>query len=76
MPLQEKKYLGELKTRHIKKLINKYSDRYICFCSSIKQANEVGIKGSIIHSKITKPDDIINKFNSKKINSLFAVRNA
>lgn len=70
---ERKLFLGESKTDIIKKIINQNKDkRFICFCSSIKQANKLGSKYAI-HSKIKNPQDLIEDFNNKKINRLFAV---
>lgn len=69
-----KRFLGDIKTREVYKLIQmiKEEKRYICFCSSIDQADILGGHNSI-HSKKSNHLDIINKFNKKEINSLFAV---
>lgn len=68
-----KKFLGECKTEYVKILLNQIKDkRYICFCSSIEQAELLGGANSI-HSKKDNSLSIIEDFNSKKIDSLFAV---
>lgn len=68
-----KKFLGELKSNYAKKAIRLLEDkRYICFCSSIKQAELLG-KDKAIHSLRKDSLSVINDFNSKKINELFAV---
>ena len=68
-----KRYLGELKTDKVKGLLNTLKDkRYICFCTSIEQAEFLG-KERAIHSEKKETAEIINDFNNKKINSLFAV---
>lgn len=70
---QRKKYLGELKTVHAYKLLKTLKDkRYICFCSSIEQADLLG-NTNAIHSKKDNSLEIINKFNTKEISNLFAV---
>lgn len=70
---QRKRFLGELKTREVQHLLELLKDkRYICFCTSIKQAEELGRKNAI-HSEKDNSLDIIRRFNSKEINSLFAV---
>lgn len=62
-----------MKTNHVKVFLNKLSrKRYICFCSSIEQADYLG-KDKSIHSKKNNSLDIINQFNNKEINRLFAV---
>lgn len=68
-----KRYLGELKTDKVKELLSTLKDkRYICFCTSIEQAEFLG-KERAIHSEKKETAEIINDFNNKKINSLFAV---
>lgn len=70
---KRKRFLGDCKTRYVGTLLKKLSDkRYICFCSNIYQAEILGGKNAI-HSQMANPQTIINKFNSKRINSLFAV---
>lgn len=71
--IQRKRFLGEIKTDAVLKLIN-YLDnkRFICFCASVAQAELLG-KENAIHSKIKKPETIIKSFNDKEINSLYAV---
>lgn len=70
---KRKRFLGECKTDATKLLLHKLKDkRFICFCSSIEQAEILGGKNSI-HSKKDNSLDIIDNFNNKKIDSLFAV---
>ena len=71
---QRKRFLGECKTSHVSTLL-KYINpkyRYICFCSGIEQADFLGSTNAI-HSKNSSSLVVIDKFNNKKINSLFAV---
>lgn len=69
---QRKKYLGELKTPYVKELIKKLRDkRFICFCTSIAQADSLNSQNSI-HSKMNNPGAVIENFNKHNINSLFA----
>lgn len=74
---QRKRYLGELKTEHVRKLLKKLPDdnRFICFCSSIAQAEKLGYK-TAISSKRKDNQKVIDSFNNKEINSLFAVNMA
>ena len=72
---KRKAYLGEIKTKKVKTLIDKLKEennRFICFCTTIKQAESLGAKNAI-HSKRTDSLNLIQQFNEKKINSLFAV---
>lgn len=70
---QRKVFMGELKTNYVKKLLKELDGkRYICFCTNIKQAEELGGTNAI-HSKKADNQTIINSFNNKEINSLFAV---
>lgn len=70
---KRKRYLGELKTKFAKIILNKLKNkRYICFCTSIEQAELLDNNNSI-HSKKDNSLRIIEDFNNKKINSLYAV---
>ena len=70
---KRKTYIGTLKTSVAQKLIEKVKDkRLICFCTNIEQADLLGGENAI-HSKKKDRPGIIQKFNDKKINSLFAV---
>lgn len=71
--IQRKRFLGEVKTHIVKRLIEKLKDkRYICFCASVAQAEYLG-KENAIHSKVKKTQSIIDSFNEKKIDNLYAV---
>lgn len=71
--IQRKRFLGEIKTHIVKRLIEKLKDkRYICFCASVAQAEYLG-KENAIHSKVKKTQSIIDSFNEKKIDHLYAV---
>lgn len=70
-----KRFLGESKTKIVQGLINKLTKnniRFICFCSSINQAEQLGSLNSI-HSKKSDSFKIIESFNKKEINNLFAI---
>lgn len=70
---QRKRFLGESKTNIVKGVLSKLKNkRYICFCSSIEQAEILGGKNAI-HSKKDSSLSIIDKFNNKKQKSIFAV---
>lgn len=72
---ERKRYLGNLKTKWVKQLIDKIPKefKYICFCSSIDQAKELGSTSTVVNSKVKDPQKIINKFQNDGINSLFLV---
>lgn len=75
--LDRKRFLSNLKTSYIKKICNRIKDRrFICFCGSIKQAEEIGkgIEGSeVIHSEKHKCLEGVQRFNEGKSNSIFCV---
>jgi len=70
---KRKVYLGLIKTQVAQQLLKKVKNkRLICFCTNIEQAEALG-GANAIHSKKKNPTEIIDKFNKKEINSLFAV---
>ena len=70
---KRKQYLGLLKTSEAWKLLQNFKGkRYICFCTNIDQAEMLGGPYAI-HSKKKDCQFIIDQFNNKKINRLFAV---
>lgn len=71
---KRKRYLAETKTNKIKEIISSIDDRFICFCGSIDQVKNLGGKNAV-SSKLSrkKVENIINDFNQKKIDKLFAV---
>jgi superfamily II DNA or RNA helicase len=70
---QRKVFLGELKTPIVRKFIRKVlNKRFVCFCTSINQAEALD-KNHSIHSKKKNSLEIIDSFNNKSINNLFAV---
>lgn len=75
--LERKKWLGSLKTERIKELLRGLDEegkRYICFCSSIEQADILGSETSLHSHKDSRENgDMIKAFNNKEINSLFTV---
>ena len=67
--------MAEIKTPYALEIASKLrreNKRYICFTGSIKQSEIIGIKNNIVHSKKKGNQDIINSFNNKEINSLYA----
>jgi len=72
---ERKRFLGERKLNAIKRICEKLDQkgkRYLCFCSSIKQANELGGENAFT-SKSAKSFAHLDKFNNHEINSLFVV---
>lgn len=70
---KRKAYIGSLKTEVARKLLEGLKEkRLICFCTNIEQAEYLG-KENAVHSKKKNSQDIIQKFNDKEINSLYAV---
>jgi superfamily II DNA or RNA helicase len=68
-----KRFLSSLKTDYlVPLLINLRHKRFICFCGSIDQAVLLS-PSTCIHSKRDDSSEIIEKFNNKEINSLYAV---
>jgi superfamily II DNA or RNA helicase len=73
---QRKRFLGELKTGVIRKLIEKLprDNRFVCFCASVAQANALDCENTISSKRPAKSNQlIIDKFNKKKINRIYAV---
>ena len=70
---KRKAYIGMLKTDVASKLLHKLEGkRLICFCTNIEQAEYLG-KEKSVHSKKKNSQEIIQMFNKKEINSLYAV---
>lgn len=72
---KRKRFLGELKTTRALELINELresSRRFICFCSSIEQAHALGGERAI-HSQNKNSPAVIQSFNDRKIDEIFAV---
>lgn len=70
---KRKRFLGECKTDITKLLLHKIQGkRFICFCTSIEQAELLGGKNAI-HSKRDDSLSVIDSFNTKQIDNLFAV---
>lgn len=73
--LERKRYLGALKTEKIKWIcdtLDKKGKRYLCFCSSVKQAKEIGGNRAYT-AQSSKSDAHLHKFNTHQINALFVV---
>lgn len=70
---KRKKFLGECKTESVRLLLDKIKSlRFICFCASIEQAELIGGKNAI-HSKRKDSLEVIDRFNNKAIDKLFAI---
>lgn len=69
-----KRFLGHCKTEYINLLIDniKKDFRYICFCSSIAQTRVLH-DNNVLHSKVLNKAQVIDDFNTGKINSLITV---
>ena len=72
--LARKVFISKIKTDKAKEIIKRLKGkRFICFCGSIKQCEEIGT--NLIHSKIDKKirEQLIAKFNNEEIDELYAV---
>lgn len=70
-----KRFLGELKTSQINKLlmqIRRAKKRFICFCTSIEQADILS-NNQAIHSKNPDSNKLLELFQTKKRNELICV---
>lgn len=70
-----KRFLGEQKSEALNYLCNKlyeHKRRFICFCSSIQQAEELG-KDRAFTSQSPASMNHLEKFNNHEIDSLFVV---
>lgn len=72
---ERKRFIGDLKTSIAMHLVSSIKQRFICFCSSIGQANLIGGNNEVLHHKLNKGIicNRINKFNTGELNRLFAV---
>jgi superfamily II DNA or RNA helicase len=71
-----KRFLGELKTKTVRELIDRLpkKNRFVCFCASVAQANSLDYVNTISSKRPAKSNQvIIDKFNDKKIDHLYAV---
>lgn len=72
---ERKRLLGQFKDEAIAMICNKLDSkkkRYLCFCSSIKQAEMLGGKRAFT-SKTPASAKLLEKFNNHEIDSLFVV---
>lgn len=72
---ERKRFLGNIKSDKVKPFIEKLnSKRFICFCTSIEQAEYLG-GNNAIHSKMEEgnPANSIEFFNNGDIDSLYVV---
>jgi superfamily II DNA or RNA helicase len=73
---QRKRFLGELKTGAVRKLIDSLprNNRFVCFCASVAQANSLDFVNTISSKRPAKSNQlIIDKFNNKEVNRIYAV---
>lgn len=73
--MARKRFLGNLKTRYVFPVIErlrKEHKRFICFCSSIQQAEDLGERNAI-SSKNSRSFTVIRKFNEGVIDEMYAV---
>ena len=71
-----KRYLGELKTYAVRDFLKRvpYKKRFVCFCASVAQAELFSRTHTISSKKPSrKNQEIIDAFNSRKINQIYAV---
>lgn len=68
------KFLAKCKTEMAKELIKELNnERFICFCGSLEQANELGGSQVVSSEKSKKQNkELINRFNQNIDNQLFA----
>lgn len=72
---ERKRFLGKLKEDAALKIcqrLNRENKRFLCFCSSIEQAEKLG-KDRAFTSKTSAALDLLEKFNNEEINSLYVV---
>lgn len=70
---QRKIYLGSLKTNVVKEFLKTINDkRYICFCTNIQQADEMGGENAI-HTKAQDNEQKLYEFNMGIRDHIFAV---
>ena len=72
---ERKRFLGNIKSDKVKPFINALANkRFICFCTSIEQAEYLGGENAI-HSKMDEgtPAESIEAFNNYELSNLFVV---
>lgn len=72
---ERKRFLGELKEDAIRRLCDALSmkkRRFLCFCSSIDQANKIGLDHAFT-SETPASMRLLERFNNHEIDSLFVV---
>lgn len=72
---ERKRFLGKLKldtVRYMSTNLAARNQRFLCFCASIKQAQELGGPNAYT-SKTPKSKRVLDKFNNHEIDSLFVV---
>ena len=72
---ERKRFLGQFKEDALRRLCDQLclkKKRFICFCSSIEQANRIG-KDHAFTSKTPTSAKLLDKFNNHEIDSLYVV---
>lgn len=71
--IDRKEFLGRCKTEFTKALLRHISNKkYICFCSTVQQAIELG-GNNAIYAENPDSAKVIEMFNNEQISSIFAV---
>jgi len=73
--MERKRFLGKIKEEHIQMICEELENRnkrFICFCSSIAQAEKLG-KDHAFTSKTPTKLKLLDKFNNHEIDSLYVV---
>lgn len=72
--LKRKRFLANIKTPYLHDIVASLGDKkFICFCGSIEQANELG-GDRAVHYEVLGNQKIVMDFNKDKINSIYALK--
>ena len=70
---ERKRFMGSMKTQKAKQLASHLvNKKFICFCTDINQADEIGGKHAI-HSKNRNSASLLEDFNNDKIHDIYVV---
>lgn len=73
--LRRKNFISECKESTALSIISMLNNkRYVFYANSIKQCEKLANKFPVVHSGNKNNQDLINKFNNKEIDKIFAVR--